>query len=50
MVYPLVYPRIGVWAEGSAFWLQIEIKGFEFPGLLVLYIIILYLSIKDIEF
>ena len=29
-----IYIRIGVWAEGSAFWLQIEIKGFEFPELL----------------
>lgn len=26
----------GVWVEGSAFRLQIEIKGFEFPGLLKL--------------
>lgn len=25
---------IGIWAEGSAFWLQIKIKGFEFPKFL----------------
>ena len=25
---------LGVWVEGSTFWLQIEISGFEFPELL----------------
>ena len=38
---------IGAWAEGSAFWLQIEIKGFEFPGssLYNFYFIVMYNAI-----
>ena len=31
---------LGVWAEGSAFGLQIEIKGFEFPELFKYYYLI----------
>ena len=39
----LFWDRIGAWAEGSAFWLQIEIKGFEFPELLNISMIYLYI-------
>jgi hypothetical protein len=33
LIIVIIYYK-GVWAEGSAFRLQIEIKGFEFPELL----------------
>lgn len=42
-----IFSYIGVWVEGSTFWLQIEIKGFEFPELLFNIILSKY-SIKKI--